>query len=199
MTLDEAQDLWSKENSFEELSDESMRSIIKESNSLDRTVLWRDIREWAATLLVCGIFTTVGLIEGTPTAWFLSAALIALIPGIYMIYSRIQGTKEQEDIVYTNFEHIESAIKKYRRQENLLNNVVLWYLAPLFASALLVIIGTSIHIPGMPWSAKLIMFSIQTGFCLLIFAGVAWLNFRASKKHLQPKRKELEAMLIGEH
>lgn len=195
MTILEAETLWSEQSADAALSDESMKSIIKESNTLDRRVFWRDIREWAATILVCALFIRVGILPGTPSLWYFSAAAVVTIPGIYMVFSRLKGKKEQEEPALSNCEHIESAIKKYRRQENLLNSVVVWYLAPLFVGALLFILGTSLYIPNMPVGAKVLLFTVQIGFCLVLFAAVAWLNFRASKKHLRPKREELESML----
>jgi Ca2+/Na+ antiporter len=195
MTLQEAQELWSDQPLSIELSADVLHDIIKESDALSRTIWFRNIREWAATLLVFAVFLWVALIPGTPTAWFVSAAFVALIPGLYLVVSQMQSRKEQKQAVRNNREHIESAVRKYLRQETLLNGVVIWYLAPLFVSALLFIVGTALNIPDFPWQARVALLVVQVGFCLILFAGVAWLNIRVSRTRLRPRREELEAIL----
>lgn len=195
MTLQDAQKLWNEQSSSMNLSADVVNEIIKESNSLGRIVWFRNIREWAATILIFGVFLWIALIPGTPTIWFLSAAFVALIPGIYLIGSQVQSHREQQQAARTNREHIEFTIQKYLRQENLLNGVMTWYLAPLFVSALLFVVGTALNIPDFTWQARAALLVVQIGFCLILFAAVAWLNFRVSKTKLRPRREELESIL----
>ena len=195
MTLHEAQKLWNDVDSRIALSEEGLNNVIRDSNALDRAVRYRDIGEWAATVVLFATFGGMGILPGTPSAWYFAAAVMALIPGVFLIASRIRGKRDQIREASKNREYIEGAIRKFQRQEHLLGNVVSWYLAPLFVSAMLFIVGTAIHIPGFDDKTRALLVVGQTGFCLILFSVVWWINIRAARTRLRPKREEMENLL----
>ena len=193
MTIDDAQRLWKAQPVGLEMTAQRIEAISQESNAFSRAVLYRDIREWAATLVLFVAFFGAGLFPGAPRVWFISAAVIALFPGGYLVFARTRSSGRSGDL--SNREFIEYTRSRYASQERLLSGIVTWYLAPLFISALVFIVGTVLHIPDFSWQLRLAVFAIQFSICLLSFVLVGWVNIRAARIRIRPKIRELDGIL----
>ena len=63
------------------------------------------------------------------------------------------------------------------RQRDLLRSVPRWYLGPFVPGLVLTLVGLWLANPGGSWRVGL-----GAAFVALVFAGVAWLNFRGARK-----------------
>jgi hypothetical protein len=74
----------------------------------------------------------------------------------------------------------------------LLRNVWWWYLLPLFVGANVCFTGTVARVE--PQNALRVGCGYFV-FCVLLFWGIYWFNQFAVRKSLQPRLKELDALL----
>ena len=190
MTNDEIKGLWeSQPTGAPTVSPEAIWRVAQASERFERTIFWRDTREWIATALVAGFFGFLAFSQG-PVRWLLlGAALMALFP---MTYATI--VRRQHPVPPSNrhlIAHLRGAIASVGQQIGLLSSVVWWYLLPLAGSLLLVAVdrwdGQRLQLGGR------MVFS--WGFTALIFVGVWWLNRRCVRQDLAPRLHELELML----
>jgi len=159
------------------------------------TIFWRDVREVGSAALM-----TVGfLVWGLRCHWwsFYLLAFACFEVGVFFVVDRrIQHRKQpvHNDSLQSC---IEASLFQINHQIWLLRNVLWWYLLPP-------IIGIGAVLAQTLWTARGagLAFLITIGAVFIITYGftygfVYWLNQRAVKKQLEPRRQELETLLAG--
>ena len=167
---------------------ESVWRLAKKSGRFESTIFWRDVRECAATALVAGIFLFYAF-SRTTIHWLpVVAAILACLPMTYVaVFSRKRPTAE---ISHNLTDHLRDSIASVRHQIGLLRSV-LWYLAPLALSVMLVQVDAAIS-GRVHFDGRLLLSSIVA---VIVFFGVWKLNQRAVRTDLEPRLHELEKTL----
>lgn len=194
MTNEELKDLWSQQSGPEKpitIPPEFIWRLAQESARFERTIFWRDAREWLATAFVAGVFLFEAF-HYRPIHWLpIVAAVIACLPMTYVAFRRQKGPAPEASQSLTN--HLRDSIARVQHQIGLLRSVLWWYLAPLALSVMIIRLDRVHSIRGTADTGNYSVAALLLGAA--VFFGIWELNQHAVRKHLEPRVHELEKTL----
>ncbi len=192
MTNEELKEIWAQQPESDRamrLAPESIWQLAEESARFERTITWRDAREWGATILVAGFLLFFAF--RLPTIHWLPviAAILVCLPMTYA--SAIRRKRPAPEPSQSLGQHLRDSIASVQLQIRLLRTVLWWYLLPL-ALGLLVFSFDARLFRRLHFDAR---FFLMNAVTLAVFYGVWRLNQRAVRKDLEPRLRELEGTL----
>ena len=184
MNASELKRLWQKQQSIE-LTPEKIARITATVNTLDRTfrreILWRDLREIAAGLVAAAFF---GLVGQTWFRWLAVAGCLFVVA--WIIGSRITIRRPREMPSVTGRLH--QMIRETEMQIGLTRSVLWWYLLPCAVAIFAMVLDKEKSSPrDFNLSFHLVFLSVGGA----LFAAIYWLNQRAVRQKLVPRRAKL--------
>lgn len=150
---------------------------------MDRTLFWRDIREYVACAFIVWWFGLRG--TGADNALTITGRVVVvagclLIAGVLYYSQRRQRPKA--DIASVR-KALEGELDRINRQIKLLRSVLWWYVLPISVGCALIVFGTAKN-PA----------SVAAGLGAIVFVCifVCWINQFAVKRTLVPLQKQLQ-------
>lgn len=148
----------------------------------DSSLKTRDTLEIIAVVIVIPVMVYSSIV--IPYLLTKIASLL-IIPWAFFVIYKLRSIKKSKPM------NLDLSFRKYlveqrsylKRQMNLLDNVLYWYILPPFVLSILFWLG----FPLEP-----IVFISKVGFFLLVSIGVLYLNKRAVKKQFKPLIKHLD-------
>jgi hypothetical protein len=173
----------------------SAKEIRKKATRFQRTVRFRNFREYVAAVFVLVIFSGYALKAST---WLSKAGPSLIVVGtlyiMFQLYTRaaslpVPGGEDDAGVTEscTQFHR-----KELERQRDLLRTVWRWYLKPLVPGLLVMFVVRFID----AWARGGVAIAASLGSALitvLVFLGVWWLNAVGAKK----LQREIDALGIG--
>lgn len=159
-------------------------------------IFWRDVREVAVSLVLLPVWVGMGVGIGLPWSWYL------MIPGIvwiaaFMTIDRRRQKRRQAGPDAPLVRGVASAVADVGHQIWLLRNVLWWYQLPLAAPMLAFFAHCFWQAArGNMWEFTAAT-SVGAVFVGAVNGWVYWINQRAIRTTLEPRRQELAAMLRG--
>jgi hypothetical protein len=159
------------------------------------TIFWRDVREVGVCLLLIPVWIYLGIDRSFHWTWYLMVPALVWIAS-YLLADRLRAGRRQPEPSEPLRRHVEASLEQLNRQIRLLRTVFWWYLLPI-ALAKLAFVGHD------AWDGRsggwwmLLAMSEVLGLGVLVIAGVYWLNQYVVRTDLEPRRRELEAMLTS--
>lgn len=200
MTFDDLQKNWQQQQSGFQLSIDSgllLKEVQRNKKSFDSAIFWRDVREIGVSIPLFMLFLYWGL-KDNELAMFL-IALGVLFIAVFMTVDRITQKRKQPRRNETLVGCLESSLAGVEHQIWLLKNVLWWYLLPPgigIAALSLGLVVSTIRDFGSDL-ISIIICTIIIAFFILVFVGVYWLNQRALRKDLQPRKEELNELVAS--
>ena len=146
------------------------------AQKMERTVGWRNLREYAGALFVVVAFSVIAWREANVVV--IGGSGLAVLGTLYVVYHlRKWGTARPmpTDLAVTD------CLKFHRaelvRQRDLLRGVWTWYLLPLVPGAAVIIVGRAIERPDR----RLLALGVAV-FVAATFFGIGKLNERVARK-----------------
>lgn len=200
MNSDELKEIWLRADHSAlpaAVTPELIWRLAKESARFDRTIRWRDLREWAATILIAGIFLRTALLAPHIHWALIAAAGIACLPMTYVTW--VRPKRLQPDASASVRDHLRESIAEVQHQIDLLNSVASWYLTPLAISAVIAMLDHFFTVPARPAVRMFLALVNVVGglFVAAVFFAVWKLNQVTARKKLQPRLAELQATLAA--
>ncbi len=199
MHADELKELWSKQPppsaGEARVSPALVWRLASESSRFERTIFWRDLREWLATILLAGAFLYTGCAHKHIHWPIVGAAIIVFLP---MTYVAIRNRKRPKPEASANLtSHLRDSIAELRLQVELLRSVGRWYLAPIALSGLLVGADVFFTTPVPIGMRGRLLIPLLFGAVVTsaVFYGVWKLNQSAARNRLEPRLRQLEEIL----
>lgn len=188
MTNDELKDIWARQSKTEAiLTPEKVWRLARASERFERTIFWRDAREWIATAVVEGVLLLF-IFSRLSVHWLLlGAAVLVCLPMTYATLLRRQ--RPGPDSYRSLTDHLRGSIASVQHQIGLLRSVHWWYLTPCALGILLVFVDRR------QWERGLIHTVFFFGFGIALFVGIWMLNQHAVRKDLEPRLRKLEETL----
>lgn len=155
----------------------------------------RDVREVGVALLLVPAWILMGIKTDLPWSWYLVVPTLLWIAG-FMIVDRMRQRRRQPGLGDSLRNCIENSLAQVEHQIWLLRNIFWWYLLPPFSAM-------TIFPAHLAWQSRDDGLSALGEFvgAALVFAFVGWflywLNQRAVRKDLEPRRSELQALLTN--
>jgi hypothetical protein len=184
MNASELELIWKTQPSLRP-SQENIADIATVVSAVDRKfrrkLWWRDLREIGAAI---GVAIAIGLVGQTWLRWI--SVLSCLFVAVLIIRSRIapKSTRETPTVVA-----LQQMIRETETQIQLLRSVLWWYLLPCGVATFFFVLD---HLPGKFSSSHLLIF---IGMMIPFYLAVYWLNQRAVRTVLEPRRENLQRAL----
>ncbi|MHC4738356.1 MAG: hypothetical protein ACYS9Y_05565 [Planctomycetota bacterium] len=182
MTFDELQKTWQSQQDDFKLridSDILLSEVKRNQRSFVNAIFWRDVREAGIGVLLVAVFLYFGIKSGLWPLYLL--AIFSLWVSVFIVVDRILQKSRQTYPSDSLFNCVNSSLAQINHQILLLRNVLWWYVAPLG-------VGLIIWF-GYCGSLKDIVVVV------FLCWGIYWLNQRAIRKELAPRKHELEELL----
>jgi hypothetical protein len=202
MTFDELQKKWQSQKDGGKLSINSdllFKEVRRNKKSFESSIFWRDFREVGACIPVAIFFFYCGMKMGIWSLFI--AALSMIVVGAFLVIDRIFVKRRQPKFNSELMSCIESSLAEVKHQIWLLKNVLWWYLLPpgigigVFLLHFAFLMAKSLE--GKPLVHSLLFTFAYAIFCVFFCWGVYWLNQRAVRKVLFPRKQELEQLLAS--
>jgi len=196
MSLDPLQQAWQSQPDPALDADRLVREFRRGQQQFTATIFWRDVREVGISLLLLPVWVGMGVGIGLPWTWYL------VMPGLlwvaaFMTADRLRQRRRRARPGDPLVRGVESSLAEVEHQIWLLRNVLWWYQLPLAVPMLVFIAQTFWRASrGNVWEM-----AISTSFMTAVVGGVNawiyWINQKAVRSTLEPRRRELAAMLRG--
>jgi CubicO group peptidase (beta-lactamase class C family) len=194
MNFEDLQKAWQSQDARAQVTidaDLLMKEVRRNQRKFQTTIFWRDVREVGVAFLLTWYFVQRGL---RTDDW--SDCLVGLTcfgVGAFMVVDRLLQRRKQPVSSNLLVGCVESSLRQVNHQIWLLKNVVWWYLLPLSAA-----VGVSVAVSS--WHSHNRTFLLFGWFAYALFWilldwFIYWLNQKALKKSLEPRKRELEALL----
>jgi len=160
-------------------------------------IFWRDVREVGTSLVLLPVWVTMGVGLRLPWSWYL------VIPGLlwiaaFMTIDRMRQNKRRAGPGDSLVRGVESALADVEHQIWLLRNVFWWYQLPLIIPIMAFFAQTCWQMSKGGVAAMimaLLATSLVTAFVGAVNVWIYWINQKAVYSTLEPRRRELAAML----
>ncbi len=200
MTFNELQKNWQTQPDSFTLtidSDILFKEVERNRKNFVSSIFWRDFREVAVSIIMFVYFAYVGLTEKLWPMFLL--ALSCLWIASFMLTDRRIHKRKQPKMTEILVDCAKTSLYQVNHQIWLLKNVLWWYLLPPgigIAIFMGYIAFAEVSRDGIRGSIGWLSFI--SGYlisCFFFFWGVYWLNQRAVRKELLPRKQELEQIL----
>jgi hypothetical protein len=198
MNADELKKAWQTQPSQARLTldaDLILKEVRRNHQAFLSMIFWRDAREISVALAMIPFWFYIGIKESLPWTWYLAVPALVWIAG-FMLVDRVRNRKRESPPTAPLAMHIETSLAQVEHQIWLLRNVLWWYLLPPGIAILTFFAQVAWIVRGCGWIAFLIgagLVAVEA----LILGGVYWLNQRAARNELEPRRQELLALRDG--
>jgi CubicO group peptidase (beta-lactamase class C family) len=175
-------------------TDVLLKEVRRNQKQFWLTIFLRDVREVVVIFLMALLFAYWGLSQNNWTLILIALGCV-FVCSFFVVDRLIQRRKKPaaSDALKAC---VETSLHQVNHQIWLLKNILWWYLLPCVAP-----LGISVGISF--WHSRHNGASAVAGwigyilFGILIYWGVYWLNQRAVRKSLVPRRQELEGLLAS--
>lgn len=181
--------------------DEVLRTIARRTRRMNRHVAMRDYAELVTAAGMTAWF--VWMAARAPIRWpWVTAAAITL--GVSLVFVRERLRPSPAPVTPGDVRRgLQQAIQEVDHQVRLLGSVARWYLAPLAAAALLIVIGTALGVRETlgpdAWARGRGGLLAAIAVVLPVIGGAFWwlgrLNRRVVEARLLPHREQLVSLL----
>jgi hypothetical protein len=158
-------------------------------------IFWRDIREVGVSLLGIPVWIYLGAKHSLPWTWYLMVPAMLWIAG-YMLADRMRHNRQPPELGEPLRQRVESSLAQVEHQIGLLRNVLWWYLLPLSLAALAFVGQVTWQERSGGWWMALSASGV-VAIVAIVFGCVYWLNQYAVRVELEPRRRELETLLLS--
>jgi len=198
MNTDTLKEAWRAQSSQTRLTidaDLLVKEVRRNERAFNATIFWRDVREVAVCLVMVPLWFYLGARDSLPWTWYLEVPALLWVAG-FMLVDRWQHKQRPPEPGEPLGRRVEGSLARVGHQIWLLRNVLWWYLLPPGLAILPFFSQCAWEARSGGWWAALIIAGM-VAVEVLVFAGVYWLNQRAVRSELEPRRRELEALLAG--
>ncbi len=157
--------------------------------NLQSLIFWRDVREAGTALLLIPVWFAMGIFLSLPWTWYLTVPALMWVAGFILVDRRRHPQRPSEPgeplLLY-----VKESSTQVEHQIWLLRNVFWWYLLPFCIPIMAFFLHVAWQTSSVWWEFAL--FGGFLGlFLLAVYGSVYFLNQRAVRTQLEPRRQEL--------
>ncbi|MCO4792389.1 MAG: hypothetical protein KC493_01660 [Bacteriovoracaceae bacterium] len=169
------------------IGDVDMEAIKLKSVKFEKTIKWRNLREYAAAIFVMVMFIRSGL-ETESTVRMIANFEIALSALVICFFLYFKGKSEKvSDLAADSQKYLRAHKEALKKQIKLLGSVRYWYVFPLMAGMLVLNIESWMSSGNIYVGLGSVIFSIALGI------GIIYLNEYYGVRKLQEELDSLES------
>jgi hypothetical protein len=198
MNPDEFKQAWQTQSSRIRLTIDAellLKEVQHNQQHFTAMIFWRDVREVGVALLLVPVWLYMGTKHSSPWTWYLAIPALLWVVG-YMLVDRVRHNRHQPEPGEPLRQCVQSSLALLEHQVSLLRNVFWWALLPL-TLAIVPFLGQVAwqERSGGWWMA--LALSEVVALVVVVFGGVYWVNQYAVRCGLEPRRRELETLLMS--
>jgi hypothetical protein len=198
MNPDFLQQAWQTQSSQTHLTfdtDLLLKEVQSKARCFNSAIFWRDVREVGTALLIASVWLYLGIKHSSPWTWYLAVPGLLWVAG-FMLSDRMRHKRQPPEPGEPLRAWVEIALSHVEHQIWLLRNVLWWYLLPLGLPPL-AFFGQSAWAgrSGGWWTA--LAAALVAILLVVVLSSVYWINQVAAGSTLEPRRRELEALLAS--
>ena len=176
-----------------------LNEVRQNEHSFRATIFWRDAREVGIAFALVPVWAYMGMKLALPWTWYLTIPALVWVGG-FMLVDRLRHNQREGNAGESLTRQVATSLAQIEHQIWLLRNIFWWYLLPFGLAIASFLSQLAIQLPGRPgikpWNVAVV--TVQTALlAVIVFAVVYWLNQRAVRKSLIPRRQELQALLTS--
>jgi len=170
-----------------------LKEMQRSQGSFRATIFWRDFREVAVGVLMLPLWFYLGHRLSLPWTWYLGVPAITWVI-LFIVVDRIRHKQQPSEPGEPLVDCVKVSLTQVEHQIWLLRNVFWWYLLPCTISILAFFAQNAwLKNSGFgPITLALVPYAL---FLLVVYGFVYYLNQRAVRRQLEPRRQELLTLL----
>jgi len=172
-----------------------LNEVQREQKNFRAIIFYRDFGEVGVALLLIPIWFVLGAMTSSPWTWYLTVPALVWVAGFMLVY-RMRHKQKPSEPDEPLLLCVQRSLTEVEDQIWLLRNVFWWYLLPPSISITAFFAHTSWSLSlSEGWLTALISFVVLAGFLFALYSFVYYLNQRAVRVQLEPRREELLALI----
>lgn len=198
MDLDTYQQAWQAHSAQTRVTvdaDLLLKEVQRNQRDFRALIFRRDVVEVGVALLLLPYWFYAGITQSLPWTWYLTVPVLVWIAGFILVY-RMRHPKKPSDPDAPLLESAKNSLAEVENQIWLLRNVFWWYLLPPGISILAFFAHVS-WLASNDWLEYALGFGTLSAFIVALYYLIYWLNQRAVRVQLEPRRQELLALLAS--
>ncbi|MGD9636133.1 MAG: serine hydrolase domain-containing protein [Pirellulales bacterium] len=196
MDLDSFQKAWQAQSSQTRVTiaaDLLRNEVQRSERNLRDTIFRRDFREVAIGLVMLPVWFYLGRKFALPASWYLAVPAITWVI-LFILVDRFRHGLRRSQSGQPLVDSVRASLGQVEHQVWLLRNVFWWYLLPFSIAILAFFVQVAwLRNTGF-WPVTLDLAPLVL-FLLVLYGFIYWLNQRAVRHHLEPRRRELLTLL----
>jgi hypothetical protein len=198
MNADDFKQAWQNQAWQTRLTIDAQRlldEVRRQQRCFTATIFWRDVREIGTSLLLVPLWIYLGVRHASPWTWYLALPALLWIAG-YMLADRRRHRRQPPGPGEPLRRHVETSLAQVDHQIRLLRHVFWWYLLPIAVPFLAFLVQVAWQERSGGWWTAL---AASEAFAIgaVVLAVIYWLNQYAVRSELEPRRRELQALLMS--
>jgi CubicO group peptidase (beta-lactamase class C family) len=194
MDPDNFQQAWQAQSSRTRVTIDAdlLRKEVQHSQrSFRAMIFWRDCREVGIALLMLPVWFYLGSTRSLPWTWYLTMPALVWVAG-FILVDRIRSKRKPSEPGEPLRASVRESLAQVEHQIWLLRNIFWWYLMPFAISILAFIVHVAWLRSGGSWKTLGLLL-----FIAALYGVIYFLNQFAVRLQLEPRRRELLALLTS--
>ena len=198
MTPDNLQQAWQAQSSQTRVTidaDLLRKEVERNQRDFGATIFRRDVLEVGMGIVMFPVWLYLGAKFALPWTWYLTAPALLWVAGFFLV-DRIRHKRKPLAPGAPLLQTVQESLAQVEHQIWLLRNVFWWYLLPLALPMLAFFVHVTL-LTFRQWLPALAFGGFLLVFLVVVNASIYFLNQRAVRRQLEPRRQELFALRAG--
>lgn len=199
MQPDEFQQAWQSDAAQDRVTidaDLLRKEVQRNRQDFRATIARRDCVEVGVALLLLPVWIYMGISDASPWTWYLTVPALIWVAG-YILVFRMRHRQEPSQPDDSLLTCVKRSLTEVEDQIWLLQNVLWWYLLPIAIP----ILAYTAHLAWLKSRDWLVAISGENAFSMIFFVAIFYflyyVNQRAVRLQLEPRRQELLKLLTN--
>ena len=171
------------------------QQVQRNQRAFTAMLVGRDLREVLVGALLIPIWFYLGVALRLPWTWYFVVPALIWLSG-YMLVDMLRQKRYRPPAGASLLQSVESSLAQVQHQIQLLRSVHWWGLVPFAAAVLPFLVHVTWTDRDGGWWA-IAAFALLTTSIAAVLIVLYWLNQRAIRTELEPRRQELQSLLDG--
>ena len=194
MEPDKFEQAWRSQSSHPRVTidQDLLATEVQRSHRTFRAMIFRrDLLEVVVALVLIPVWFVLGIWAALPWTWYLTVPALIWVAGFFLV-DRFRHPQLPFEVGDSLLDGAKKSLKQVEHQIWLLRNIFWWYLLPPSIS----ILAFFFHVS---WLKSNDTWDVLVNFLILIvvFGFIYWMNQRAVRRELEPRRQELLVLLAS--
>ncbi len=172
-----------------------LKEVVRNQRNFRALVFWRDFREILIGIAMLPYWFYSGFKNSLPWMWWLEVPAITWVVGFMLVY-RLRHKQSPSEPGEPLLDAVRQSLAQVDDQVWLLRNIFWWYLLPNAVAFQAFLTQVSWQVVD-GWREFLASIGFISIFVLVFYGILYYVNQRAVTSQLEPRRKELLALLDG--